>query len=462
MPSHPFLFTGKKSFFSVQKKKEKKHMHVDDEKAVEAVHMHDDHVAVIGKGGYSTIVTTTLPHAGRVAIKMPKDPDVAHAEIQNYKAIGRHVNVLPFLGAAGDRAVFTCMDCDLADFLESKQGALLTRKQLVTLALGAAQGLLHMHTAGYLHLDVKHGNFLVDKTTLACCLCDLGLSRPCGAPIHRSTGTPCHMAPEMCTPGLDGTYAVGFPADVWGFGLVLWSVFGGGDPGDTIHEVCTGDVWAPKDRGHMCRRLFLDARARSSPRILRPVEKWLVDACTKAAPWARLTMHQVVQVLQDMMSSDDCDLRFRLPPLVPVPPSVPSLTFVQDLQPIVAAVSTATATLLQPHHLAFLEVFSCASDETVCARTQEQCLQCLAPCLENLAHALELCGATVLGKHVAYTLIFFALYCKDFERLALAETMHAVRHSLSKEIVALQIFLLCFHVYIVGCRLWPMLKGAIV
>jgi serine/threonine protein kinase/Tol biopolymer transport system component len=122
-----------------------------------------------------------------------------------------------------------------------------TRKQLIELLAGAADGLAAAHDAGILHRDVKPDNILIGKSGHAK-LADFGLAKLSVVPDDASAaetqthatrtgvilGTISYMSPEQVT---------GRPADarsdVFSFGVVLYEVLTGHRPftGSTNFEV---------------------------------------------------------------------------------------------------------------------------------------------------------------------------------------------------------------------------------
>ncbi|OQR83528.1 ribosomal protein S6 kinase alpha-2 [Achlya hypogyna] len=85
--------------------------------------------------------------------------------------------------------------------------------------------LQHMHSQGYLHLDVKPGNILLGADGHLV-LSDLGMSAPwTGAPLRGLCGTLTYAAPEIPA-GLD----FGPAADWWSYGVVAYTLLTGSRP----------------------------------------------------------------------------------------------------------------------------------------------------------------------------------------------------------------------------------------
>lgn len=84
-------------------------------------------------------------------------------------------------------------------------------------------GLGAAHAAGFLHLDLKPDNLLLDAAG-AVTIADFGLARAAGA-RRRVAGTPPYMAPEVLAGG-----AAGPPADLYALGCTVWELTVGAPP----------------------------------------------------------------------------------------------------------------------------------------------------------------------------------------------------------------------------------------
>jgi serine/threonine protein kinase len=62
-------------------------------------------------------------------------------------------------------------------------------------AVELAEGVAHIHRAGYVHGDLKLNNAMLHDGVVK--VVDLGLCKAIGADIEGRCGTVCHMAPEL-------------------------------------------------------------------------------------------------------------------------------------------------------------------------------------------------------------------------------------------------------------------------
>lgn len=112
------------------------------------------------------------------------------------------------------------------------------RKSSLEILRQACAALAHMHTRGYIHLDVKAENIIVQETqddSVSVKLTDFDLSRPCTSHHDFSrAGTANYMSPEMLRCG-----TVGVESDIFAFGVMAYYCMTGRKPfsGFTLAEM---------------------------------------------------------------------------------------------------------------------------------------------------------------------------------------------------------------------------------
>lgn len=266
--------------------------------------------------GTSAVVYAGLWRGLEVAVKVLRGGlcERASAEAareRNMNTRLRHPNIVPLLGLAGAPGGAHAL---VFEFCSG--GALDPRKlgwdrsalEVLDIALDIARALEHAHARGVLHRDVKPTQVL-----LGCCgrarLADWGLaaeegSAECGV---GETGTWEYMAPEIvaCT----GPY--GFPADVFSFGVLLWTLCAGASypyetdfllPEQAALAVARGDL----------RPRRLKRMADAPPRV-----QLLLDACWAHDPRDRPPMRAVVDEL--LAIRDTVETHSPPPPRAPWP-----------------------------------------------------------------------------------------------------------------------------------------------
>ena len=167
----------------------------------------------------------------------------------------------------------------------SKQGRLsLPNAMRVGIYLGSA--LIHMHSRGFVHLDVKPSNVVIYRGRPV--LFDLGTARPCSRPqLKSSIGTDFYMSPEQCERG-----QVSPASDVFAFGV-------------TLFQMLTGQLPFPKARS---RTSFPQTRVdptplrKHLPRAPQALES-LLQACMARPVAARPALSQLLPALHAFINT---------------------------------------------------------------------------------------------------------------------------------------------------------------
>lgn len=146
--------------------------------------------------------------------------------------------------------------------------------------LASAIGYLHGH--GYLHLDLKPSNVIVEGGRAR--VIDLSLTRPPG-PVPRGLGSPPYLSPEQARGGRVTT-----ATDVWGIGV-------------TLYEAATGRRPFPDARPSVYpqreRRAPSVRESRRAPAGLTTV----VDACLSPEPANRPSIAALADELDAVVGS---------------------------------------------------------------------------------------------------------------------------------------------------------------
>ncbi len=149
--------------------------------------------------------------------------------------------------------------------------------ELAILGLQVGSAVRYVHTAGWLHLDLKAANVIIDAGFAK--LIDFSLARAPGN--HRSgIGTRPYLAPEQAAGG-----ELGAAADVWGLGSLLFETATGATP----FESPVGDSYPQLvDRAPPVRTL------RRLPAALSAV----IDACLEIEAERRPSVEEVLEALE--------------------------------------------------------------------------------------------------------------------------------------------------------------------
>lgn len=250
---------------------------------------------VIGDGAFGTVYRGKCRQK-EVAVKLmlKKVDDEALEDFRKEVGICSkifHPNIVLFLGATttipGKLMICTeLMRCDLETLLYDSE-VHLTMLTRMRMARDAALGMLWLHRSNppIIHRDLKTSNLLVDNNNNVK-VCDFGLSqiKPQGIDLRDgpqgAKGTPLWMAPEVLM-----HQEFNEKADVYSFGLILWSLLTRQEPypefdniDDFVDTICY--------RGH-----------RPVLPVCSPVLEGLIQACWAPDPAARPDMEHIVRTL---------------------------------------------------------------------------------------------------------------------------------------------------------------------
>lgn len=196
----------------------------------------------LGRGGFGVVYAGhKLSDGTEVAIKLAlHDGEEVAAEMQHevgcmMAAFGPHVPKVIWYGEVGgksclilERILFPTLAARLAEC----SGAPMELVQIRSFGLGLIDAVSQVHDAGFVHLDLKPENLLVDDGGRVM-LIDFGLARAMQL-VHESSGpegaepvgTAEYMSPEHCddVPLLDAR------ADLYSVGVLLYEMIAGAPP----------------------------------------------------------------------------------------------------------------------------------------------------------------------------------------------------------------------------------------
>ncbi|KAH0459441.1 hypothetical protein IEQ34_012255 [Dendrobium chrysotoxum] len=198
---------------------------------------------LIGEGGFGIVYRGTLPYGQEVAVKVRSATSVQGTrefdnEVNLLSKL-QHDNLVPLLGycCENDQQILVYPFMSNGSLLERLYGEASKRKVLdwptrLSIALGAARGLLYLHTYPgrcIIHRDVKSSNILLDQSMCGK-VADFGFSKY--APQEGDSGvslevrgTAGYLDPEYyCTQQLSTK------SDVFSYGVVLLEIVTGREP----------------------------------------------------------------------------------------------------------------------------------------------------------------------------------------------------------------------------------------
>lgn len=178
------------------------------------------------------------------------------------------------------------------DLLLSRRSPLLEGRR-VQIIRQAAEGLLAVHQAGFIHRDVCPRNFMVDEQGEHLKLIDFGLTVPATPPFMQPgnrTGNPNYMAPELVK-----RRPTDQRLDIFAFGV-------------SAYEICCSQLpWERGDTGLVAMKHAEHPPAeieRYRPQINRKLSA-LITRCIEREPEKRFDdMKQVLKALSEVESED--------------------------------------------------------------------------------------------------------------------------------------------------------------
>jgi aurora kinase len=207
----------------------KQYSFLDKEENV-ILHMHS-----LSHGSFGWVYAVTDSEKNVVcAVKMVEcDPSEIETHLPQEIEIGmsvQHRHICETLGYefTGNYYIIAMDYVDAGDLMDMcEEGAYdVPEEDKATIIGQLADALLHMHMRGYVHIDVKPENVLMDDDDFVL-LCDFGLSRAYHPSDRRRGGpggTTPYMAPEMHEGNIG---AISPAADAWSLGCVLlWMYVG--------------------------------------------------------------------------------------------------------------------------------------------------------------------------------------------------------------------------------------------
>ncbi|EPS60654.1 hypothetical protein M569_14148, partial [Genlisea aurea] len=279
-----------------------------------------DSSTVVGQGGYGKVHRGVLSDGTIVAVKRAEEGSLQGEKefLTEIELLSRlhHRNLVSLLGYCDEEGeqmlIYEFMpNGNLRDHLSGKSKVPLSFPMRIKIALGAARGVLYLHTEAnppIIHRDIKATNILLDSNFTAK-VADFGLSRLAPVadfegdevPSHVSTavkGTPGYLDPEYFL-----TRKLTDKSDVYSLGVVLLEMITG------MHPISHGkNIVREVNNAYRSGIIFSIIDDRMGPYPSFCVEKFVNIAlkCCLEETHLRPTMAEVVRDLENiqLMTSD--------------------------------------------------------------------------------------------------------------------------------------------------------------
>jgi serine/threonine protein kinase len=202
----------------------------------------------IGVGSMGVVhLAHDLKSSGMVALKQvaPEhvlDPDAHYRFAREAAALAavRHPNVVRVAGVGEDDGgrSFVAMEYVAGPSLEdviveaANRGEFIEITRALTIVRALAEGLAAVHSAGFIHRDVKPTNVLIEETTGRPVLLDFGLARSPARASSKSigAGTPWYMAPEQLDDDEARELELSARTDVYALGCTAYEILTASPP----------------------------------------------------------------------------------------------------------------------------------------------------------------------------------------------------------------------------------------
>jgi len=228
-------------------------------------------VGKLGAGAMATVFKAKQLSLDRmVAIKVLPRKFSSNAQfIERFYSEGRsaaqlnHANIVQAfdVGQAGDYHFFVMEYVDgrtvYDDIVKNKR---YNEQEAIDIVLQISEALLHAHSMGLIHRDVKPKNIMLSKSEsqrgvseTTAKLADMGLARAMSdkeaaeAEQGKAFGTPYYISPEQ----IRGELNIGPPADIYSLGATLYHMvtgnvpFDGKNPSAVMHKHLKAELVAP-------------------------------------------------------------------------------------------------------------------------------------------------------------------------------------------------------------------------
>ncbi|KAG5184092.1 kinase-like domain-containing protein [Tribonema minus] len=177
----------------------------------------------LGRGATAQVFECHSPQFGKAALKILEKTtgcESLHREIMALQALKNHSNIISLYTIIDDpTSDITCLVVEMAE-RGSLVGVMVSGLECQRVTSDIVSGLMHMHSKGFLHCDVKPANIVRTAegvSKLADFGCCVRMAEGGSEAQHRYfMGTPAFMAPEMFKDGIV-TPAV----DVWSLASTL-------------------------------------------------------------------------------------------------------------------------------------------------------------------------------------------------------------------------------------------------
>ncbi|XP_010443978.1 PREDICTED: putative kinase-like protein TMKL1 isoform X2 [Camelina sativa] len=266
---------------------------------------------VIGKSSYGTLYKATLQRSGKVRVLRFLRPLCAvRSDSKEFNGVVellgfvRHVNLVPLLGFyVGDRGEKLMIhpffgSGNLSEFIKCGDVDAHRWSNILSIAIGIARGLDHLHTGMIVHGNLKSKNVLLEQSFKPR-VSDFGLhlllNFSAGQEILEASAAEGYKAPELIK-----MKEVSKESDVYSFGVIMLELVSGKEPMNKNPTCSVLDHNRLYDlyRPDILRRCVKDGNGVTEECVLDYFQ--LAVSCCSSSPSHRPSFKQVLRKLEEI------------------------------------------------------------------------------------------------------------------------------------------------------------------
>ena len=255
---------------------------------------------LLGRGGFASVfkarcISSELDVAIKMVDKKQMKMKGMHDRVRQEVAIHhrlKHPSILELITFFEDEnyvylVLELCHNGELAKF-QKQNNMVFTEPEARSVFDQVVSGLRYLHSHGIMHRDLTLANLML-TSDMKVKIGDFGLATKLATPAERHVtmcGTPNFMAPEVATRSSHG-----LETDVWGLGVILYTLLVGRPPFDTpgvkstLTKVVMGDYTLPD-------HLTPEAKDLISNLLKKNKTDRMLLSDIPAHPWMRTDTHQ--------------------------------------------------------------------------------------------------------------------------------------------------------------------------
>eukprot|EP01119_Soliformovum_irregulare_P020556 TRINITY_DN6680_c1_g1_i2.p1 TRINITY_DN6680_c1_g1~~TRINITY_DN6680_c1_g1_i2.p1 ORF type:complete len:580 (-),score=131.58 TRINITY_DN6680_c1_g1_i2:69-1808(-) len=250
--------------------------------------------SILGSGAFGVVMKARWRNADCVIKQLSDkncDQEVFLKEALTMKKLRAHKNVCKFMGVIMEPNYPTSILCEyieggsLNTWINEGRLEIENMAQAISLVLGVASGMSHIHAEDIIHCDLAARNLLIQRESdgYTIKVADFGMSHTIKAESYNIEGE-INLPVRWCSPEVLRTHTFSKASDVWAFGIVIWEIIEQKRPyyqeprNKEVFEMITNGV-----------KLERPKRIETSDEMME-----LMNWCWKMKPHSRPTFQEII------------------------------------------------------------------------------------------------------------------------------------------------------------------------